>query len=222
MSRMITNRQPIFKNIKCCVFDFDGTLVDTMGGFGEVAAHVMTKYFDIEYEEAKAAYFFTSGNPFNQQLEELFPNNPNNIIAVKEFEENKLKDFYNTYFPLTSRITLNTLGKKGIKVIVSSNNSQKNIDKFLTLQRVNFDYVLGYKKDFEKGKDHFDYIKNKLNINPNEIVFIGDSLKDAEKANENKVNFLGKIGTFKKEDFEKKYSGIQTISDLTELIEIIE
>ena len=74
---------------KVVVFDFDGTVVDSMDSFADIAADVMPRYYSISGEEAKRLYLETSGIPFFQQLEQLFPNNENNDKAAHDFEETK-------------------------------------------------------------------------------------------------------------------------------------
>jgi FMN phosphatase YigB (HAD superfamily) len=80
--------------------------------------------------------------------------------------------------------------------------------------------VLGFRYGFEKGKDHFDYVMKKCGLNREELIFVGDSLKDAEKAITNGVRFIGLCGIFSKEDFQKVESDLQTITSIKELKEI--
>ncbi len=49
-------------------------------------------------------------------------------------------------------------------------------------EKLDFDIVLGFREGFEKGKAHFDYVKDKFGLDKEDMTFVGDSLKDAEKA----------------------------------------
>ena len=203
---------------KAILFDFDGTLLDTMSGYSLIAANIINKYHsDYSFKKAKLSYLNTSGIPFFQQLEILFPNDKFNFIISETFEKEKQKVLFSSKFSNEVKETINYLRSMNIIIGVSSNNSQEFIDKFIKTGGLEFDIVLGFKKNFEKGKDHFNYILNKYSLNTQELSFVGDSLKDAEKAINNQIRFIGLCGTFTKEQFIKNFPQIQTISCIEEL-----
>jgi beta-phosphoglucomutase-like phosphatase (HAD superfamily) len=68
------------------LFDMDGTLVDTMQVFADVAAGVMVKHHGLDRARARAAYLATSGIPFFQQLEVIVPGHAGHAAAAAEFE----------------------------------------------------------------------------------------------------------------------------------------
>ncbi len=210
-----------YRNVKLVMFDLDGTLINTMQGFADVAAEVINQNYGIDKETARKDYLRTSGIPFFQQLEELFPNNKINPKASDEFEEKKLETFYSEQFPRDTINCVNKLREKNILVAVSSNNYQEFVDKFITDKDLVFDYVLGFKEGFAKGKDHFDFLIKSTKLSKENILFIGDSLKDAERAFKNGVKFIGKSGTFTKEEFLEKFPHITVINRLTQLIYIL-
>ncbi|NQS90678.1 HAD family hydrolase [Patescibacteria group bacterium] len=208
------------KNIKAILFDFDGTLVDTMGCFGEIASELMNKYYGLPVGEAKEKYFLTSGDPFFQQLEVLFPGDPKNHKVAEEYEKRKIKGFSSTKFP---KATLEALKKikehhANIKLVLSSNNFQNLVDDFITRHRIDiFDLILGYRNNFSKGKEHFEHIKNHFGLQNSELLFIGDSLSDAKRAIDNYIAFIAFMGTFSQEDWKNKYPDIVTISSIKEI-----
>jgi len=203
------------------LFDFDGTLVDTMMGFADIAGDVISMYHkDITFEEAREKYLATSGNPFFQQLEIMFPGDPLNKDKEKIFEERKIEGFFKSTFHADVRYTIDQLRKEGHIAGVASNNFQELIDKFVAEEELEFDIILGYREGFEKGPAHFDYVCEKFNLTKNDLTFVGDSLKDAEKARDYGIRFVGICGTFKKEDFLKADPNTVTIEQLKELLEI--
>ena len=186
------------------LFDFDGTLVDTMGGFADIAGRVINEYHpEMSFNEARANYLKTSGAPFFQQCEILFPGHHDNEKMVKIFEEEKQEGFFSQTFSEDVRNGINALRGRGDIAGVSSNNFQTLINKFIDREGLVFDVVLGFDKGFQKGKDHFEYVMKRFLLSREELTFIGDSLKDAEKAFANGINFIGKCGTFKRADFLK-------------------
>ncbi len=206
---------------KVVMFDFDGTIVDSMSAFADIASEVMPKYYSVTKNDARRMYIETSGVPFFQQLEQLFPNNPQNSAAADEFEKTKLKDYLEKGAFEDVASTIDTLRRNGITTVVSSNNFQELVDAHVEKIGIKFDIVLGFKPNFAKGKDHFDHIEQKLGTNPDEIIFVGDSIKDGERALSCGVNFIGKEGTFPAERFKKTFPEAGVISSISELVDIL-
>jgi phosphoglycolate phosphatase-like HAD superfamily hydrolase len=204
---------------KAYLFDFDGTLVDTMSGFADIAAEVINRYNpEISVEKARMRYLETSGNPFFQQLEIITPGDPKNSEKAKIFEETKIDGFFKSSFSDEVKYTINTLRGDGHIAGIASNNFQELIDRFVQNEKLEFDIVLGFREGFEKGKAHFDFVKDKFNLEKSDLTFVGDSLKDAEKAFNYGIRFVGICGTFKRDDFLKYRNDIITIESIKELL----
>ena len=60
----------------------------------------------------------------------------------------------------------------------------------------------------------------KYSLSPDQLTFVGDSLKDAEKAIANGIKFIGKCGTFNRDDFLKIDNSFKTIENIRELIDL--
>ena len=114
---------------------------------------------------------------------------------------------------------MQNLKARGIKAIISSNNFQELVDNLVNRIGIKFDMVLGWRKNFSKGHDHFSHVRKRLGCKMDEMIFIGDSLKDAERAKDFGIDFVAKTGTFDHKDF-KKLSA-KTISSLSELEDIL-
>jgi len=208
---------------RALLFDFDGTLVDTMEGFADIAGEVIHQFHpEISFEEARRRYLETSGVPFFQQLEIILPGDPTNSKKAAIFEETKKEGFFRSTFSEEVRFVITQLRERGILVGVSSNNFQYLIEQFIEREGLQFDIVLGFKHGFEKGKHHFEYVLHHFQLKKDELTFVGDSLKDAEKAISNDISFIGLCGTFTKDQFLDKYPDIITINSLQELLEICE
>lgn len=203
------------------VFDFDGTIVDSMGKFAEIASFVMPRHYGVDGKEAKRLYLTTSGIPFFQQLQTIFPGNPANPEAADEFETIKKKSYFTQRVFEDVADTIEKLKEKNIKVVVSSNNFQELVDGFVEKTGLKFDMVLGYKDNFAKGADHFRHIMKETGCSSDEIVFVGDSLKDAERADAFGVKFVGKEGIFTEDQFKRHLPRAKVIKTLSELPEII-
>lgn len=202
---------------KVVVFDFDGTIVDSMESFADIAAEVMPKYLPIDWVTARRRYLETSGLPFFQQLEVIFPKNPANKKVADEFEKKKLENYFEKPLYGDAADTLEHLRQKGIKIAVSSNNFQELVDRFVGQTGIAFDMVLGFRPDFAKGKDHFDHIIRETGCKAEEVAFVGDSLKDGERAAGSGIDFIGKEGIFSKREFKNQFPDAKVISSLSDL-----
>ncbi|RKY51939.1 MAG: hypothetical protein DRP93_09025 [Candidatus Neomarinimicrobiota bacterium] len=193
-----------------------------MDSFADIAAHLIESNFHVPFDKARKEYLTTSGIPFKEQLELMFPKDRRNFDVQKKFEENKQDAFFNTEPEPDVIETVNTLRNLGIKTLVSSNNYNafvlKYFDKFNTFK---FDLILGYKDGFSKGKDHLLYAQKKFGIFKEEMLFVGDSLHDADVAKELGIPFVGKIGTRTEEAFLKKFPDIACVKKLSEIIVLL-
>lgn len=207
----------IYKSIKVCLFDFDGTLIDTMESYAYLAGSLIEEHYQIPYSDARQLYIKTSGIPFFQQLEILFPDGSENETISNDFEEKKQKLFLSDTFQKETLTTLSSLKNDGYLIGISSSNFHELVNQFLEKEEFQFDIVLGFKENFNKGRDHFNYVMEKTKCELDEILFIGDSLLDGEKAMDCKVKFIGKVGTFTKEDFKSKFPKIDTIESIKEI-----
>lgn len=199
------------------VFDFDGTLVNSMEAFADVAARVMPRRHPVDAATARRLYLETSGLPFFQQLEALFPGDPANAATAEEFEKAKLEGYFDEPLYEDAAETIDHLRRQGIRVAVSSNNFQGLVERFIGQAGIAFDLVLGFREGFAKGADHFRHIEETMGVDRAAITFVGDSLKDGERAAGYGVAFVGKEGIFTREEFTARFPGAPVISALAEL-----
>ena len=203
------------------VFDFDGTIVDSMSAFADIAAHVMPRRLPIDAATARRRYLETSGIPFFQQLELLFPNHAANAATAEEFEATKLAGYFDEPLFDDAAETIRHLRERGVKVAVSSNNFQELVDRFVEKAGIAFDLVCGFREGFAKGEDHFAYIERRFGLPRGQIAFVGDSLKDGDRAAASGVAFIGKTGIFTRGQFAERFPEARVIERLSELKGIV-
>ncbi len=201
------------------MFDLDGTLVDTMGGFADLAAEVMVAHHGAELVAARRRYLETSGIPFCQQLEVIHPGHTSNRDASDEFERRKLAVAESTAMDADTLRGLHGLRELGLGLVVSSNTGQTVVDEFVTREGFAFDLALGFDPatDLAKGEPHVVRVCARLGVAREHILFVGDSLKDGDLAAASGVAFVGRLGTFVAEDFRRLDPALRTIANVVEL-----
>jgi len=199
-------------------FDLDGTLVDTMQGFADVAADVISERRGWPLARSREGYLETCGAPFHQQMEMLFPGHADNAEDAAEFERRKEVVFYRAKMDPAVREALRALSAAGLRLAVTSNNFERLVRSMIEREAPEvFDQVLGFRDGFAKGKHHFEALWSHFEIKPEACVFVGDSLSDLKKAADAGTRFVGIHGTFARERFLELDASAATIGSVAEL-----
>lgn len=200
------------------VFDFDGTLVDSMTHFADLAARVIAQYYGTAEAIAREQYRQTSGWPFVEQIERLYPGDPQNTTAVAAFESAKTASYFDRpLFPET-RATIETLRARGCCVAISSNNIQSLVEAYCRAHALPVDIVCGWTPTFCKGPAHFTHIAAATDRSTDHFIFVGDSLKDARTAATYGIPFVARAGTFSAAEFQAQHPTVPVVHSLTELL----
>jgi len=178
--------------VKAVLLDFDGTLVDTMDLYAEKAGKLISERYGVDEKTAKELYLKTSGLPFVEQLNELFPEEKEkNREVASLFEEWKKEALKGVRLPKSSLDFLRSLKKRGLYVVITSNNLQNYVEEVLRKSGASVDLVLGWDGgSFRKLRPHLSYALSKLGLKKEEVLFVGDSKRDEEMAREAGVRFL--------------------------------
>ncbi len=201
------------------IFDFDGTLADSMPFLESIGVEMMMKYFGVSKEDATQRYRSTTGLPYEQQVKMNFPDHSNVEKAIEEFEKLKIDTIFDQQLFDDTVDTIRNLKEMGLNVFVSSSTFQTTIEEYFRRLGILdlFRGILGYRPGFEKGADHFNFIHSEYNIKFDEMLFVGDSLKDYERS-QGFCEFIGISGMFSVEDFNVKgHSGV-VVEKLSEIV----
>jgi phosphoglycolate phosphatase-like HAD superfamily hydrolase len=200
------------------VFDLDGTLIPTMDDYADQAARLMEDTFRTPFAEARAAYFRTSGLPFEQQLRLLYPDHSNTDSVAGRFEA--WKDDYLRDLKLAPAVAglLAAWRQQGFLVAISSNNMEHYVERLARDWPI--DCALGYRPAdrFGKGEDHFRALEQRFALPRDRFVFTGDSPNDARIARAAGVAFRALLtDAFAAQDFLAVDPHVVILSRLEEL-----
>jgi phosphoglycolate phosphatase-like HAD superfamily hydrolase len=209
------------KGLKVLVLDFDGTVADTMSYLTGLAAGLLVERYGIGRRAARRAYVDTTGLPFVQQMELLYPGDDRNRETVNLFEADKRESMGRFGLFPDVKHTVAGLRAAGIKVCVSSGNFKDLIIEFMGTRGLEVDLVMGFRPGFEKGRDHFEHAMRLFGADKESTVFVGDSIKDGERAQGAGIGFIAKTGLVSREKFQETFPGAPVISSLAELLHIL-
>jgi phosphoglycolate phosphatase-like HAD superfamily hydrolase len=202
--------------------DLDGTLIDTMPTLADLASEVMVDAYGMPRSLARELYLATCGLPFFQQLEQICPGDARNAAVAERFESEKPARASRARMPADTRRALITLQGRGVRIVVSSNNGQSNVQSFARDAAFGFDLVLGFGDGLAKGGPHIARAEAAFGARRDEMVFVGDSLHDGDIAANERLSFVGVAGTFSRERFALRFPGLPVVQRFSEIVDLFD
>lgn len=213
---------------KLCIFDLDGTLVDSLVDLKE-SVNVILKRHSFEEKTMNQIRSYV-GNGLYKLMERSVPQSCQQDKLDQLYEE--FLEYYgehcNDHTVKYDGIEemLKGLKKKGLLLAISSNKRNELVQKLwkehfgqLIDLAIGEDPFRGIRKKPEK--DEVEYLLNQLQITPREAVYIGDSEVDIQTAHQSGLDSISVSWGFKSRDFLEK-NGASAIADTPEdLIQLL-
>jgi phosphoglycolate phosphatase-like HAD superfamily hydrolase len=179
----------------------------------EVARHVAERDVDAVVVE----------NSDCKQLDVITPGHAANSAASDEFERRELALCEATPMDADTVAALEQLRALGLKLVVSSNTGQSVVDDFAAREAFRFDLALGFDPalGLAKGRPHVERALATFGVTRDQLLFVGDSLKDADLAADCGVAFIGRLGTFSADDFRRRDPAALCVADLAGLVSVL-
>ncbi|MEE9264426.1 MAG: HAD hydrolase-like protein, partial [Vicinamibacteria bacterium] len=202
--------------LKAVIFDFDGTIVDTMPFLTRIAVGLITSNYGISEEEALARYRATTGLDFESQMEQMFPRHPKNPEVVAAMEASKDQGIFDHALFDEVIPALKFFEASSVRRFICSSTRGEIVRDYIMRARIDglLDGFLGYRKGFTKGCQ-IESILDRYGLDPSEVLFVGDSLTDAQFAVDSGLRFIGVSRLFSREEFRER--GIFSVGDLSDL-----
>ena len=212
---------------RLAVFDFDGTLFDSVEDVVNCFNEALTMHdFPILTREE---YIERLGGNIDQAVSLILKdqNTPENIELIKDAYE-KLYDASpkdnSIPFPNVHEV-LKELQENGIVLAINSNRKTESIryyiDRFLT--DIDFAAVEGHNPDYPSKPSPFavNKIRKKLNMSKEDTIYIGDSSTDIKTARNAQVDcVIVKWGYGNQDDYDDEYP-VYVIDYVCELLELL-
>lgn len=176
-------------NIKCIIFDLDGTLLDTIDDLTDCMNSIL-KQSNLPLN-TKEDYISFVGNGIRKFVERSLPENLKNNIDIDHY----LEIFKSHYTDECTKKTcifsgieplLDYLNNENYKLCILSNKSDNLVQPIVSrlLSKWNFDVVSGAIARLPKKPDPTLTLEicNDLGIKPENCVFVGDSEFDVNTA----------------------------------------
>jgi CDP-L-myo-inositol myo-inositolphosphotransferase len=205
-----------FAGASAVVFDFDGTIADTMPFLTRLAVELLTAHYPVEPAAARKRYLETVGVDFRTQLEELFPGHPENDAVAAAFEAAKRTGILQCpVFPDVVEI-LELLDHRGVRRFVCTSTTRELVMSYLQSRGLDssFDDCLGYAPGLGK-REQVELILARHQLEPRDVVFVGDAPRDHELLTGTGVRFVGVHGLFDAREFRRR--GIASVDGLAAL-----
>jgi phosphoglycolate phosphatase len=173
------------------VFDWDGTLVDTIEPKARNAADVMAAAWKISHEPIRAAYLLHSGVPRRVLFDRIASQ-----VAGRALEDDEFAGLSAAFTaanlamlghaPLQPGVgdTLAALAGRGVRMAVSSSAPAEDLDPRVEQSglRGRFDLVMGSRPGFGKGAEHLRAACERWGVPVDRVLVVGDEAADVALA----------------------------------------
>ncbi|MGF1577770.1 MAG: HAD-IA family hydrolase [Gemmataceae bacterium] len=161
------------------VWDFDGTLADTLGSALEVYNVMAEKYGFERIEDPESVRTFTA-RKFIRHHKIPILRLPSLIREYLRIQNDRMEEIELNVGILDSLLAMKD---HGVRHGIISSNSQENISVCLQANKVEnlFDFVIGYPRLFGKSRA----IKRRLKaekVTNDSVLYVGDEIRDIEAA----------------------------------------
>jgi phosphoglycolate phosphatase len=203
---------------KMLLWDFDGTLADTL----ELAQHTFNqlaeKYGFRPVENARAARTLTTLDFLKRHKIPLtkLPSVLKEFCLAQRGQMEAVRLFPGLLDALRA------VHQRGCRLGVLSSNAKDNILACLRANRGAdlFDFVVGYTRLFGKARAIRRILKTEA-VKPGELLYVGDETRDIEAARKAGVNVAAVTWGFHAEEVLAGYSPTYLISEAEEIVELL-
>ncbi len=210
-----------------CVFDLDGTLLNTLGDMAVSANRTLARLGFPPHLEEKYVDFI--GHGLKVLLQRICPEEtPEEIIerGCSIFNEEYSKNWKKKTEPYPEILQcLKQLEQRDIALAILSNKPHQFISSFVDhfFPDINFSFCFGHRKGTPKkpAPDSLNEIIRLLNRTPEEILYVGDSAVDMQTGKNARVFTIGVRWGFRPVSELREFKADAIIASPLELLDYI-
>jgi len=183
------------ENYKVLVFDWDGTLFDSMQYKHKNTFLALQEFNWANEEEIFKIHSETTGLPRKILFNSIAISLRGEPFTDKEYS--KVSNLYTSLniasakqakvFPEVIEFLLKITKKIPVYVSSSADVNEVNFAADFHNVKSYFIELLGSTPGFSKGKEHLNYIGSKEKVNSKQLIFVGDDIHDVKLGNEANV-----------------------------------
>lgn len=205
-----------YKNL---IFDFDGTIADTLPFTINAAIEINNKLGLLENQKIDFEYFRSVDS--TEFFEKLEIPKLKLLYFVLKYQRRLVKklDEINTFDGMTE--VLHEIKRRGVDMGIVTSNSSKNVNIFLENNNLKyFDFVYSSINYFNKSKMLNRAIR-KYNMDKNNVVYIGDEVRDIQAAKTSGIKVCAVTWGYNFETVLSKYNPDYIVSRPIDLLDLI-
>ena len=211
---------------KLCVFDMDGTFIDSIGDIAAAMNRSLKKLGHTTFSEND--YYKMVGNGMEVLCRRALPKSSEDEIQelIRLYKTDYLANCCIKTKPYDGMVELNQkLIASGIKTAILSNKPHSQVIEIAETLSLNsiFDIIMGQSERYpsKPAPDALLAVMEKLNASADETVYIGDSDVDIQLAKAANVTSVGVKWGFRGEAELKRAGANFIVSDAGELASVI-
>ncbi len=209
-----------YMGVRAVAFDFDGTVADSMGTLAKLAAELLSRELGMPPGEATRRYLGTAGDDFRTQLDVIAYGHPCLDEIAVSFEAAK-EGLMGDVRPFADAgAAMERLGRAEVATLVCSSTRAELVHEFFRrhglVQRAAA--VDGWRPDHPKAAQLRAWAAA-IGVAPNDVLFVGDAVRDAAIARAAGVRFVGLSRPGHPDAFAG--SGVPVVTSLTDLARLV-
>ncbi len=206
-------------NLKLIIFDFDGTIADTMEAGIEITNKIAEQLNFTKLDKSKIDYYRTLEPKQFLKLMQIPLLKIPLMAGIYHIEFNKVIHKLKP-FPGIPEV-LNEL-EKHYKLGILSSNSVENIEKFLELNNLRhlFDFVHSQPHIFGKSSS-LRKILRRRKLTKDQVVYVGDEVRDIQAAHQLKIPVISVTWGLNARELLEKYKPEYLIDTPGQLLDIL-
>jgi choline kinase/phosphoglycolate phosphatase-like HAD superfamily hydrolase/phosphatidylglycerophosphate synthase len=209
-----------YMGVRAVAFDFDGTVADSMGTLAKLAAELLSRGCGMPRDEATSRYLATAGDDFRTQLDVIADGYPCLDDIAASFEAAK-EGLMGGCLPFADAgAAIERLGRADVPTLICSSTRAELVGEFCRrhglAQRAAA--VDGWRPDRPKVGQLRSWAAA-IGVAPNDVLFVGDALRDAAIARAAGVRFVGLSRPGHPDAFAG--SGVPVVTSLTHLARLV-